>query len=474
MKTTNDPFVSFALHRSIGSQWISPRIIALMMASAFVPGIAPGANSVPTAVPQPTAAQLETAGLAEFPLAPDAQRVDLRAAAFSNSTRIDNPIFPIRNLHSVVLNGQVDGKVFRVETTLLPETQIVEWVPGQCVKVLVSQYVAYINGRLDEVAIDLYAQADDGSVWYFGEDVYNYVDGVIEDTAGTWRAGKEGPAAMIMPGRPKVGDAHRPENIPGLVFEEVAVNKINETVAGPRGPVAGALVARELHDDGSFSDKIFAPGYGEFFTSRDGNVEALALAIPTDARTGPMPPDLEAIVDGAQGTFDHVQAKNWARASATVKEMNAAWQRHRGTGVVPIRLVEPMTRALAQLTATVTARQPKKTLQGALDVEQAALDLLLQFAPVVEINIDRFHLWLHQLIVDAQYRNADGLKGDAATLEWMRDRIAGALDRTDVTHIDVLLKDLRGLVNDGNFKASMAAAEELAQVLDDAADRAAL
>ena len=41
-------------------------------------------------------------------------------------------------------------------------------------RVLVSQYMAFLDGRLTETAIDLYAQADDGSVWYLGEDVYDY------------------------------------------------------------------------------------------------------------------------------------------------------------------------------------------------------------------------------------------------------------------------------------------------------------
>ena len=49
---------------------------------------------------------------------------------------------------------------------------------GQMVETLVSQYVAYLGGRIHEVAYDLYAQADDGSVWYFGEDVFNFADGV--------------------------------------------------------------------------------------------------------------------------------------------------------------------------------------------------------------------------------------------------------------------------------------------------------
>ncbi len=52
----------------------------------------------------------------------------------------------------------------------------------------------------------MYAQADDGSVWYFGEDVFDFRDGAIVVTEGTWLAGRDGPAAMIMPADPQVGD----------------------------------------------------------------------------------------------------------------------------------------------------------------------------------------------------------------------------------------------------------------------------
>ncbi len=48
-----------------------------------------------------------------------------------------------------------------------------------------------------------------------------------------------GRGGMIMPAHPHVGDVYRPENIPGLVFEEVTVKQTNVTVAGPSGPVHG-------------------------------------------------------------------------------------------------------------------------------------------------------------------------------------------------------------------------------------------
>jgi len=146
-----------------------------------------------TPIAQPTAAQMAAAGLDGLPVAPAARRVDLVAPVFSDSTSVTNPLFPISRLESVVLNGRVDGKPFRTETTLLGDTRVIEWSPGQCVRTLVSQYVAYLDGRIQEVALDFYAQADDGSVWYFGEDVFNYRRGVVGDTSGTCSPARRAP-----------------------------------------------------------------------------------------------------------------------------------------------------------------------------------------------------------------------------------------------------------------------------------------
>lgn len=124
--------------------------------------------------------------------APASERVDLTRPSFSDSTKITNPLFPISRLHSALLLGHVDDKPFRTETTLLPGTRTVTW-NGEQIPVLVSQYMAYLDGRLEEVALDRYAQADDGSVWYLGEDVFDYRSGAIAITEGTWLAGREGP-----------------------------------------------------------------------------------------------------------------------------------------------------------------------------------------------------------------------------------------------------------------------------------------
>src|SRR6266511_127179 len=249
-------------------------------------------------------------------LAPGDKRVDLTRPSFSNPTSITNPLHPSSRLAQVIYGGQVDGKPLRTEFTRLPGTKTITW-DGQRVETVVLQYLNYLDGRIEEVALDWFAQADDGAVWYFGEDVFNYADGAVADTKGSWIAGKGGPPAMIMPASPKVGNVYRSENIPAVVFEEVTVKTVGQTVQGPSGPVSGALTASELHFDGKREDKVFAPGYGEFSTGDPkGDLELASLAVPTDARPGPLPAKLTALSSAVRAAFDRVGGNDWRGAAS--------------------------------------------------------------------------------------------------------------------------------------------------------------
>ncbi len=383
--------------------------------------------------------------------APPGERVDLTQPSFSHPTSITNPLFPISRLASVVLLGHVDGKTFRTETTLLPGTRTVAW-NGERVRVLVSQYMAYLDGRLEEVALDRYAQADDGSVWYLGEDVFDYRKGAIAFTEGTWLAGREGPGAMIMPAAPKVGAVYRTENAPGIVFEEVTVRSVSEMVPGPRGPVKAAMVASELHSDGTREDKVFAPGYGEFRTAGSGDLEALALAVPTDAREGSMPAELRVLPAGSEGVLEAARLGNWENATFSIRRMNTVWNKLRA-GHQPPRIAHRLSATLAALTASVRARKPRRVEQDAINVSQSVLDLQLQYRPPAEIDMGRFHLWTQQLRVDAAAGDLDGVTGDVAVLEWIRDRIAPSLGSAR-SEIDARLVALRGASDAKNLPAA--------------------
>jgi len=414
-------------------------------------------------IPQPTAADLEAAGFAELPLAPDGDRVDIAEPTFSDPTSVTNPLFPISDLHSVVFSGEVEGKPFHTETTLLPQTRIIEWRDGEQVETRISQYFAYLDGRIEEVAYDYYAQADDGSVWYFGEDLWDFgEEGFADSTEGQWLAGVDGPPAMIMPGDPQVGDVHRAENTPPIAFEEVEITSIDETLDGPVGPVEGGLVGREMHLDGTFSDKQFAPGYGEFYSDHEGDLEALALAVPTDALDGPPPDELVATSETADQAYEAIRSGDWAAASAALEPLAGDWATY-SEGEVPPFLAAEMDRAQQELGAAIEARDPEAAGTAAIDVAQSALDLQLRYRPPAEIDLARFELWARQVEVDAAADNVGGMRGDVTTLEFVLERFAHILDQPDVITIQNHLMELRNTVNDHDLPAG----EEEAQALRD-------
>jgi hypothetical protein len=453
---------------------MSPVVVAILVAACAnqpvptPPSPSTAAAPVPSAsAALPTSSTSPAARMIEQPaippgldVAPDSARVDIAMPTFSNPTEITNPLFPVSSQASVLMLGHVDDKPFRTEVTLLPYTRIVEWQGGQ-VTTAVSQYVAYLDGKIQEVAYDLYAQADDGSVWYFGEDVFDFADGAIVTTEGTWQAGRDGPAAMIMPGQPQVGDVYRTENAPGLVFEQVTVQSVDEVLDGPLGPVQGGLVARELHADGATEDKQFAPGYGEFSTSDGADLEALALAVSIDGLGGPVPPDLAAITDRTRAIAAAVEGGDWAAASDASSGITAAWDRFRTSSTVPDSVAKRLGQDLDALATVIEARDADATKHAALDVRQSGLDLQLRHRPVQDVDLDRFSLWLERLQLDVAAESAADARADVFALDYIRDRLRDRLDAATAAAVNAQLGELQIAVVDDDLDAMATAGSEL-------------
>jgi hypothetical protein len=423
-------------------------------ASSEAGPVAPASETIP----QPPPAQLEAAGLSNFPFAPESKRIDLVAPKFSDPTEISNPLNPVSEIDSAIVLGEVDGQPLRIEITLLPETRFVEW-NGEVVETRVSQFVAYRDGHMKEVALDLFAQADGGDVWYFGEDVFNYEeDGHIADTEGAWLAGRDGPPGIITPANPELGDAYRSENVPGLVFEESTVKATNRTVAGPQGPVEGAFVIDEHHPDGP-EVKKWAPGYGEFFTRSRHDVEQLALAVPIDAVSEPVPAELEAISASAQDIFDAPAPLDWHAAAESVDDATTAWASIRGPDM-PQLLRAQMDTAVDELKRAVSHKDID-TRPAAVAAAVASLDLQLRHRAPAEIDRARLDLQAALLGVDAMAGDLAAVRSDVANLEWIRDRIAHTLDVSELSRLDTQLVELIGLTADRDFTAISETASRL-------------
>ena len=404
--------------------------------------------------------------LQHLSVAPENQRVDLKPPSFTHPTKITHPLYPVKSVVQTILLGHVDGHALQVIYTLLPKTKTVTW-EGQDIETVAVQYVAHLDRRIEEVALDWYAQADDGSVWYFGEKVSNYKDGEVEDTDGTWLAGKDGPPAMIMPAAPKVGDVYRVENIPGVAFEEVRVKAVNVTVQGPLGPRPGAMIGSELHMEGTYSDKTFVPGYGEFVSTTAHELEAVALAVPTDSLAEPVPAELSAIRQGALAIFDLAASQQWDAASARLQDMRTGWEAMCARGGVSTLLAAQMDRALRALEGdalapAVSGKVTEGARNGAIEVMLSALDLELRYRTPVAVDRDRFAVWARKALVDAATREQGFVLSDIVSLELISDRIEHTLGAA-LASADALLKELRVAARTEDYaKVSETAAKLLA------------
>ena len=118
-------------------------------------------------------------------------------------------------------------------------------------------------GKLSEVTLDYFAQADDGTVFYLGEDVNEYKNGKVVGHRGAWLLGKHTQTpGIILPGNPKVGERFRAEDVPGITTEDDEVVSLTETARVPAGNYKDCLKVKEKPSDGGFGTGTYARGVG--------------------------------------------------------------------------------------------------------------------------------------------------------------------------------------------------------------------
>jgi len=183
------------------------------------------------------------------------------------STHIDNPLFPLSNLDTKIFEGEeIDPDTGDIITTRLESTVLDKTRRVAGIRVLVLEEKAYEDDELIEVALDYFAQHSDGTVYYFGEDVDNYLDGKIDNHDGSWRAGKDGAVqGIIMPAAPFVGQAYPQEFAPGIAEDKATVLALNESVSTPAGDFTGCLKTEDINPLDTpplIEFKFYCPGVG--------------------------------------------------------------------------------------------------------------------------------------------------------------------------------------------------------------------
>jgi hypothetical protein len=130
---------------------------------------------------------------------------------------------------------------------------------------------AFAEGRIVERTFDYFAADKDGNVWYFGEDVTNFVYDEEDrltgtNTDGTWRSGVNGAVpGIVMAAEPVVGLSLFPEVAPvDDAMDYFTVIATDLTLTGLAGTFTGVLKTFEGNtlepDDREF--KYWAPGLG--------------------------------------------------------------------------------------------------------------------------------------------------------------------------------------------------------------------
>lgn len=194
----------------------------------------------------------------EEPDAPPPEVVcDPTAGPFSLT--VDNPYFPLPVGHHLVLDGMEGTTAVHLEITVLEQTEVVADVTTRVMEERESA-----DGQLIEVSRNFFAQAPDGTVCYFGEDVDIYDAGVIVSHDGAWRAGGDNRPGIMMPASPSVGDAYFQEIAPGVAEDAAEVLALGEELIVPAGTFTDTVRTSEWTplEPGVSETKWYVSGIG--------------------------------------------------------------------------------------------------------------------------------------------------------------------------------------------------------------------
>lgn len=173
---------------------------------------------------------------------------------------VDNPYFPLLPGTRWVYEGVVDGQRERIELEVTTEIKVILGITA----VGVSD-TNYIDGELEALTTDWYAQDRAGNVWYLAEFTQNYQNGQPTDTEA-WEAGIDGALpGIFMLAEPAVGDAYRQLYQAGYAEDLAEVVRLGATRSiglGEYGDVIVILGWTALEPE-IIEEKYYAAGVGK-------------------------------------------------------------------------------------------------------------------------------------------------------------------------------------------------------------------
>jgi hypothetical protein len=194
---------------------------------------------------------------------------------FGTPLAITNRFHPFPPGGVKVFKGTADGTPSVIVDFYLTTTRTF-LVSGTEVPTRTLQETEFEGGVVREISQNFFAQADDGTVFYFGELVDEYEDGVVTGHEGSWLvggpvqpndpadAGNAPAPAVFMPANPMVGDTFKPEDLFPLVDETVTVDAVGQNVRTAAGKFTDAIRVTETSQlpDSTRETKWYASGVG--------------------------------------------------------------------------------------------------------------------------------------------------------------------------------------------------------------------
>jgi len=192
---------------------------------------------------------------------------------------VTNIYFPLKPGKIYTYRSQTEDGLETIVVTVLTETKIVSGVKCTVVRDVVS-----IDGQMIEDTHDWYAQDKDGNVWYMGEEVSNYENGVFVDNEGSFEAGVDGAKpGIIMLANPVLEMPYRQEYYFNKAEDWGKVIAKGISVITPYGTFNNCLKTADwnaLEPGEPLEFKFYAPDIGlvkEEIESGDEDVELISI-----------------------------------------------------------------------------------------------------------------------------------------------------------------------------------------------------
>jgi hypothetical protein len=185
----------------------------------------------------------------------------------------ENPYLSLRPGRQQVLEGEEDGTEIRAEVTMLHETETIHFTTAKgkplTVVARVMEEREFEDGEIAEVSRNWVARCvQTSNIFYFGEEVDDYEDGVLVGHEGEWRAGVDGAQpGLLMPGSFLLGARYFQEQAPDVAEDRAENARQGFAVAVPAGIFGECVQLDETNpvDDPSGKEvdvKVFCPGVG--------------------------------------------------------------------------------------------------------------------------------------------------------------------------------------------------------------------